>query len=253
MSRGRLGLLAFLCCLLATLTVGAAKGALVAVEGIVLRADGSYQPNKLPRHEFVPIRFQGYFDIAAKGGGKPVALQEVDIDFDRDGRLSVGGLPTCPPERIAAASPAQARQLCAAAQVGTGRVEALVETDSGTLRGAAPLTIFNGPRIEGDPSVVLHTQSTVPTLETFAIPVPIERRRGEFRYRAHIVLPPIAGGRGAITRIEAKVGRKFSAGGKQRSYVSAHCADGVLRTHGRFHFVDGMIIDGAVEKGCTPR
>jgi len=253
MPRGRLGLLAILCCLLAALSVSGAKGALVAVEDIVLRADGSYHPNKLPRHEFVPIRFQGYFNIASRSGGKPIALQEVDIDFDRDGRLSIGGLPSCAPEQIANATPAEARRVCAAARVGGGRVEALIETDGGILRGASPLTIFNGPRIEGKSSVILHAQNTVPSLETFAILVPIEQRRGEFRYRAHLVLPTIAGGRGAITRIEAKVGRTFSAGGKQRSYVSAHCSDGILRTHGRFHFVDGTVVDGAVEKGCTPR
>lgn len=254
MSRGWLtrGLL-LCCCLLLALLAGGAKGALVAVEDIVLRADGSYHPNELPRHEFVPIRFQGFFNIAAKGGGKPIPLQEVDVDFDRDGRLSVAGLPACPPERIANATPAEARRVCGGAQVGSGRIEGLIDSDGLLLKGASPLTIFNGPRTGGNPTVVLHAQTTVPSVQTFAILVPIERRRGEFRYRAHIVVPPLAEGRGAITRIEAKVGRKFSAGGRQRSYVSAHCSDGILRTHGHFHFADGTIVDGAVEKGCTPR
>lgn len=253
MSRGRLARIFLLCCLLTASLAGGANGALVAVEDLVLRADGSYHPNKLPRREFVPIRFQGFFNIAAKGGGKPATLHEVDIDFDRDGRLSVGGLPTCAPSRIETATPAEARQACEGAIVGSGRIEALVETDGGVLRGASPLTIFNGPRTEGKPTVVLHAQTTFPTLQTFAVLVPIEQRPGEFRYRAHIVIPPIAEGRGAITRIEAKVGRKYSAAGKQRSYVSAHCSDGILRTHGHFYFADGRIVDGAVEKGCTPR
>jgi hypothetical protein len=238
---------------MAALVAGGANAALVAVDDIVLHADGSYQPHELPRHGFAPIRFQGYFDIAAKDGGKPVALQEVDVDFDRDGRLSAGGLPTCAPERVANASTAEARAACAGAIVGNGRVEALIEIPNGTIPASSPLTIFNGPPQEGKPTVVLHAQTTVPRTQTFAILVPIERRRGEFRYRAHLVLPPIADGLGAITRIEVRVGRKFSAGGKQRSYASAHCSDGILRTHGRFRFADGTIVDGAVEKACAVR
>jgi hypothetical protein len=230
-----------------------AGGALVAVNSLILRADGGFQPRLLPRRQFAPIDFQGHFDIAAKGGGKPVPLEQAVIDFDRDGRLSVDGLPTCPAERVAAASTAEARQACTGAIVGTGEIEALVDLGGSTVAPAAPLTLFNGPRLDGNPTVIIHARFTVPATQTFAIVVPIERRPGGFRYRATLDLPPIADGLGAITHVEVKVGRRFSAGGQQRSYVSAHCSDGVLRTHGHFSFGDGTIIDGSVEKACTAR
>jgi hypothetical protein len=230
-----------------------AGGALVAVNSLILRADGGFQPRSLPRRQFAPIDFQGHFDIAAKAGGKPVALEQAVIDFDRDGRLSVTGLPTCPAERIASASTAEARQACAGAIVGTGSIEALVGLGGNTVVAASPLTLFNGPRQDGNPTVVLHARFTVPATQTYAIVVPIERRPGGFRYRATLDLPSIAGGLGAVTHVDVEVGRRFSAGGQHRSYVSAHCSDGVLRTHGRFTFADGTIIDGSVEKACTPR
>jgi hypothetical protein len=232
---------------------GAAKGALVIVNGIVLHADGGYRPHSLPRHRYAPIHFQGFFDIAARGGGEPVRLEQAVIDFDRDGRLSAGGLPRCPAERVASVSTAEARRVCAGAIVGRGRVEAAIAFGGGTLRSSSPLTIFNGPPRNGEPTVVLHARTTVPATETYAIVVPIERRRGAFRYRATLDVPPIAGGLGVLTRVEAKIGRRFSAGGKRRSYVSARCSDGILRTHGRFTFAEGTIVDGAVEKACTPR
>jgi len=230
-----------------------AGGALVAVNSLILRADGGFQPRLLPRRQFAPIDFQGHFDIAAKGGGKPVPLEQAVIDFDRDGRLSVAGLPSCPVERVAAAGSAEARRTCAGAIVGTGEIEALVDLGGSAVAAAAPLTLFNGPRQDGNPTVVLHARFTTPATQTFAIVVPIERRPGGFRYRATLDLPPIANGLGAITHVEVKVGRRFSAGGQRRSYVSAHCSDGVLRTHGRFTFADGTIIDGSVEKACTAR
>ncbi len=255
MSRARLSTAAALCCIPALLlaTTAAGEGALVKVNSIVLRADGSFQPRSLPRREFVPIEFRGHFDIAAKGGGKPVVLNEVVVDFDRDGRLSAGGLPVCPPEQVANAGPDEARQVCGGAIVGSGQVEALIDLGGGPIPASSPLTIFNGPRLEGAPTVVLHAHITVPASQTFAIVVPIQRRPGPFRYRATLQLPPIAAGLGAITHVEVKVGRRFSVGGQQRSYVSARCSDGILQTHGRFGFADGTIIDGSVEKACQSR
>ena len=233
-----------------TALAGTATGALVEVDDIVLRADGGFKPQTLPRREFAPIDFHGRLDIAAKAGGRPSPLRQALIDFDRDGRLSVGGLPTCAPESIADASSEEARRICAGAIVGTGHIEAAISLESGTVDASAPLTVFNGPPLDGRPTAVIHAQTTVPATQTYAVTVPIEQRRGEYRYRVHFDVPPIAGGRGAITHLDVKIGRRYSAGGKRRSYVSARCSDNILRTHGRFTFESGTIVDGLVEKYC---
>jgi hypothetical protein len=254
MPRRRLKRTAALLCAVAALgAASVAQGALVIVDDLVLHADGGFQPRSLPRHQFAPIDFQGYFDVAAKGGGPPVPLEQAVVDFDRDGRLNSGGLPVCTPQRVAAASTAEARQACGGAIVGSGRIEALVALPSGTVAASSPLTIFNGPVLEGDPSVVLHARTAVPAPETYAIVVPIERRPGPFRYRATLDLPPIAGGLGALTHVTVEIGRRFTIAGQRRSYVSARCSDGILQTHGRFTFAEGTIIDGSVEKPCSAR
>lgn len=232
---------------------GPTAGALVEVDDLVLRADGGFQPQTLPRHHYAPIDFEGHVDISAKGGGKPTPLRQALIDFDRDGRISVVGLPTCAPESIAAASVEEARRICRGAIVGTGHVEALISLSSGPVRSRSPLTIFNGPPQNGEPTAILHTQTTVPATQTYAIVIPIERRRGNFRYRARLEIPPLAGGLGAITHIDVEIGRRYRAGGKARSYASARCSDNVLQTHGHFSFEDGTVIDGAVEKYCRSK
>jgi hypothetical protein len=233
----------------AALTTGAGA-ALVAVNSLILRADGAFQPRELPRRDYAPIRFQGFFDIAAKAGGKPVVLEQAVIDFDRDGRLDVAGLPTCPPERIAAASTAEARQVCGGAVVGSGRIEAIVASGDAVFPVGAPLTVFNGPPLDGNPTAVLHARTSFPQVETYMIVAPIERRPGLFRYRVTLDPPPIAGGLGAISRVEVDIGRRFGAG-RKRSYVAARCSDGVLDTRGRFTFADGTVIEGSVEKACS--
>jgi hypothetical protein len=232
----------------------AAGSATVETRELRLELNASFQPRDLPAHSFAPVEFSGSVDVSRPGGGEPPALEKVVLDFDRDGRLDVAGLPTCPPERIAAVGVAEARRFCKGAIVGTGELEALVGLPSGPVPTSSPLTLFNGPRQAGHPTVVVHAQTTVPAIQTYAFVVPIEKRRGEFRYRATAEIPPLAEGLGAITKLSIKVGRRYSAGGVKRSYVAARCSDHILRSHGAFTFAGGLVIEGiGLEKYCAQR
>ena len=245
----------FACCLAAT-PLGGARAATVTYRNLVLHAVGGFQPQLLPRRSFAPISFQGEVDFSTRNGvGRPLALTEAVIDFDRDGRLDATGLPTCTAAEVETLGTAEARSRCQNAMVGEGLLEALVEPAPGAapVPLKAPLTIFNGPPEAGHPTAVLHANLGAPASETFAITAPIERIRGEFRYRVTLHIPPIAGGLGSLTRIRVEIGRLFQADGKSHSYVSAHCADSILKTRGRFTFSDGTIIDGHVEKFCRAK
>lgn len=238
--------------LMATLVAAGARAepALVEVGDLVLRADGRFEPQALPKRHFAPISFRGRVDIAAKDGGRPSPVERIVIDFDRDGRLSAAGLPSCSPEEISTVSPEEARGRCAGAMVGTGRIRALIAVIGASVPAGSRLTLFNGPRQGDDPTIVLHASIAS---QTIAVVIPIERRRGAFRYRATLAVPPIAAGFGAITHIDFKLGRRFQAGGRKRSYVAGRCSDRVLDTRGRFTFADGTIIDGSVERSCDFR
>lgn len=240
-----------ICCIL---FAGAANAALVKVGNLVLTADGGFKPSTLPRNTFVPISFQGHADLRSVDGSVPAALQQLVLDFDRDGRLSVAGLPICRPETLQEATPQEARARCRAAIVGTGGVSALIRRErEPPVVASSPITLLNGPRLGGKPTVILHARTTFPAVQTFAITIPIEKRGGLFRYRATIDVPPIADGLGSLVHLDATVGKRYRAGGQARSYVSARCGDGIFRTHGRFTLADGTIIDGSVEKACTVR
>jgi hypothetical protein len=230
--------------------------ALVETTEVRIKVNASFQPRDLPKKQFAPVEFSGFLEVAKPGGGQPPALQQIVLDFDRDGRLDVGGLPTCAPESIAQASVEEARQICKSAIVGSGEIEALVALPvSGNLvPTSSPLTLFNGPRLEGKPTVIVHARTTVPATQTYAFTVPIEKRRGEFRYRATVDIPPLAGGLGAVTKISVKIGRRYTARGVKHSYVSARCSDHILRSHGAFTFANGLVIEGVgLEKYCAQR
>jgi hypothetical protein len=232
----------------------AGASAMIETREIRIKLNADFQPLSLPKKSFAPVQFEGYLDVARPGGGEPLKLEQIVLDFDRDGRRDVAGLPTCAAETIAAASAAEARSLCKGAIVGTGKIEALVALGSGPVPTSSPLTLFNGPRQEGHPTVVVHAQMTVPATQTYVFVVPIEKRPGEFRYRATVDIPPLAGGLGAVTHISVKVGRRYTAGGVKRSYVAARCSDHILRSHGKFTFSNGLVIEGVgLEKYCAQR
>jgi hypothetical protein len=238
------------------LPVEAAFGAaMVETREIRLKLNADFQPLNLPKSTFAPVRFEGYLDLAKPGGGAPPALTQVVMDFDRDGRLDVAGLPTCAPEQIAQVSVEEARAICKSAIVGSGELEALISLPGGPVPTRSALTLFNGPRdAEGHPTVVVHARISVPATQTYAFVVPIEKRPGEFRYRATVNLPELAGGLGAITHLSVKIGRRYTAGGIKRSYVAARCTDHILRSHGIFTFANGLVIEGVgLEKYCAQR
>jgi hypothetical protein len=237
-----------------TLLAGVSGAATVRVGTLVLHADGSFEPRLLPERTYAPIHFQGYGEVKTTNGSLPPALEHVKIDFDRDGHLTTAGLPACPPDKLEGAAPKQARARCSGSIVGTGHLAAAIPLAGlGQIGMRSPLTIFNGPRQGGNPTAVLHAQAPFPVSETYVIVVPIERRKGIYGYRAEFDIPPIAGGLGSLTRIDAKIGRLYRAGGSERSYVSARCSDYILQTQGYFSFADGNVIYGSVFKACRPR
>ncbi len=238
-----------ICCVL---FAGGTNAALVKVGNLVLTADGGYQPNILPRRSYEPIKFEGHADLKLVGGGVPSPLQHLVLDFDRDGRLTTAGLPVCQPSALQEATPREARARCPNAIVGTGSATALINLEGQPpLPASSPITLFNGPRQDGKPTVILHARPTLPAPQNIVIMIPIEKRGGLYRYRATLDVPPIADGRGSLVHIDATVGKRYHSGGAERSYISARCGDGIFRTRGRFTLADGTIIEGSVEKACT--
>ena len=256
MKRSRPIILSVLCALLGLLVfvVGsAASGARIRVGPLVLEADGGFTPRQLPRRTYAPIKVQGYADIHTTNSKPPPALRQIMLEFDRDGLLTTTGLASCAPEAIQGASPGEARQTCQAAIIGTGHVTATVSLPGHERFDVqSPLTLFNGPRQEGNPTVIAHAQATVPVRETYVVVIPIEQRSGIYRYRTIFDLPVIAGGYGALTHVDAKIGKRYRARGNDLSYASARCSDGILETRGRAWFADGTIISGGLYRACKP-
>lgn len=238
----------------AALLGGAANAATVRVGTLVLHADGGFEPRLLPKRSFAPIHFHGYGKIKTTDGSVPPALQHVELEFDRDGHLTTAGLPTCPVAKLEGATTEEARQRCRGAIVGTGHIAAVVDlVGLAQIELRVPLTLFNGPLKDGNPTVLGQARAPFPISETYVIVAPVERKHGSiYGYRSSFDIPPIAGGFGSLTGIDAEIGRHYRFHGRELSYVSARCSDYILQTRGFFSFADGTIIYGSAFKTCTP-
>ena len=233
-----------------------ADAALVRVGRIVLRADGGFTPQTLPRHSFAPISFRGHANVESTDSQPVPALRNFRLEFDKDGRLTTKGLPVCQPASIAGTTTQTARRICGKATVGSGTVAASLNQPG--LQGVmlrSPLSLFNGPRVNGNATVIAHARALVPTPQTYVVVITVEKlRKGAFSYRASAEIPEFAEGTGSLIHLEAEVGRRYRSGGLKRSYVSAKCTDSIFETRGRFEFGDPehTVIEGSVFKACNP-
>ena len=240
------------CAGLLAASVGAADAALIKVGNLVLKADGGFVPSALSRYRHEPIDFRGHANLINTAGGPPTPLEEMRLEFDRDGKLDVRGLPVCPVGRIAHATVDGARRKCASAIIGTGHVGAIFDLFGVPTQARVRATLFNGPRKRGNPTIVGHTFTLLPTTRTYVAVIPIKKlKSGPYSYRATFDVPKLAAD-GVLTHIDGRIGRRYGLKGEPHSYVSSRCTTGIIRTHGHFLFEDGTIMDGTLEKPCTP-
>ena len=103
--------------------------------------------------------------------------------------------------------------------------------------------------------MIVHARTTVPATQTYAIVVPIEKRRGEFRYRA-TVEPAAAGGR--ARRDHPLAGQDRPPLRRRRRPSAATSPPAAATTSSAatriFTFAGGFVIEGVgLEKYCAQR
>ncbi len=222
---------------------------------IVVNGEGGFTPTALPKNVDAPITLFGRGNITTVSGEYPPILDTIEFEFDKHGSVDTTGLPKCTSAKLQATTVPQARKLCPGAIVGTGRGTAVVLfPEQAPIKASSPITLFNGPRIGGDPSVLAHAHLTVPAPTTFIVPVRIESiSNGRYGYRVHAKIPKIAGGAGHPLSGSLTVGRKWTFKGKKHSFVNARCADGRLQAIGEFGFKDGTRMKGTFLSPCQVR
>lgn len=221
----------------------------------IVSASADVAPHELPAKRLAPVTLTSVIRIRQRSGTQPAALKTVVFQVDRHGSIARRGVPVCTMKRLEGTKPGQARRRCRGALVGTGTGRAEVTLPGqATVTISSPLSLFNGPRVGGRPSLIAHAYETLPTPQTLLVPIVIERvHHGRYGYRAEVQLPPIAEGYGSATLAEAKIGRVFRRHGRKFGYFNATCSGGRLQVHGTLSFDNGDFAPTTLVTPChTP-
>lgn len=222
---------------------------------IVVDGEGGFTPTALPQNVDAPIVIFGNGKISTVDGELPPVLKTLEFEFDKHGSVDTTGLPKCSAGKLQATTVPVARKLCPGAIVGTGRGSAVVKfPEQDPIPASSGITLFNGPRVGGDPTLYAHAHLKVPAPTTFIVPIRIESiNNGRYGYRVQADIPKIAGGAGIPISGSIRVGRKWTYKGKKHSYINARCADGRLQAIGEFSFKDGTRLKGTFLSPCQIR
>jgi hypothetical protein len=247
---------------LAALALVATAGAVRNIDRVELRAGnliivghGGFKPETLPKYHDAPIMIYGGGKLSTVTGDVPPILEELTFELDRHGHADTTGLEVCTAQKLQATDVAAARRACPNAIVGKGFGTGVVTfPEQRPIPVSSPLTVFNGPKVHGDDSLLGHFYTTVPVATTFIVPAVIEKiHKGVYGYRVSAKIPKIAGGYGHPISGRLKFDRKWTYKGKKHSYVNARCETGHLQARGEFTFNDGTFLKGTFFRPCKVR
>lgn len=260
MTRGRLLIVPAL--VLAVLALGAAARAALIQEGnLRVIFDGSLAPQVLPRERPAPVTVSLTGSVGTADGSRPPQLRQMNIAVNREGLVSVAGLPRCPAGLLQQTSNKAALEVCGRALVGTGHFAANVHFQDAPLFPARGRVLAFNSRIHGQPGLLLHLYGTSPVRAAFVLPFKIRHpKRGEYGTVFSTRIPELASDLGYVTDIEMTMGRTYTYRGKQRSFLSASCAApagfaGALFTlaRGTFIFANGQRLSATLSRDCRVR
>jgi hypothetical protein len=217
-----------------------------------LSATATMLPRELPAKGGAPITLSSVTRVGSIDKAPPQVLSSIDFRIDKHGFVETKGVPVCTTAKLEGTTPSEARKRCAGALVGKGIGKAQVNLPGQPrMEISSPLSFFNGPKVGGRPSLIVHAYETVPAVKTLLVPITIEKiSNGRYGYRVQVDIPEIAGGYGAATLAEVTVGRTWKRGGKKVGYLTAYCAGGRLQVHGAISFENGDFFPATLTSAC---
>ncbi len=246
---------------LVLLAAGPVQGELSRTGNVQISFSGGFSPRSLPRDRLAPISLHVKGAIGTTDGTHPPPVRRVEVDLNRNGKLTTAGLPACTSARLQSTSTEAALARCRPALVGRGRFGAEVEFPNvDPFPASGRMLAFYGTR-KGRPALLLHLYATTPTRITFVLPLRIsQQEKGQFGTVLTADIPSLAGGLGSVTEIDLTIGRTYSFRGERRSFLSASCAappgfSGAIFSlaRGTFTFADGKKIDTTLSGNCRVR
>lgn len=218
---------------------------------------GDISPQRLPRHELAPVTVTMGGRITTTDRSEPPKLEKIVLEINRNGVLDNKGLPTCSLAKLNSISSAEAKRVCAKAQVGHGSVTSRVYLPGqGAFASTGELLAFNG-KLHGKPAVLAQVSSKAPLPLTYVIAFEVKKQGGTFGTALIGTLPPIASEYGYISSFSLALGRRYTSHGKKHYFASASCPapDGFSSApfalaKASYEFAGGVTLGATLNRDC---
>jgi hypothetical protein len=222
---------------------------------LLVNGDGGFAPRSLPKDRVAPIMAFMHGRIRTVDGTRPSPLRELVLEIDKHTLVETRGLPKCSKGRLIATTTAEARRLCPGAIIGTGFGTGVAELpEQAPVRVSSPITIFNGPEVDGNPTGIGHVHIDHPAPTTYVVQAVVEKvHHGRYGYRIDIHFPKLLNDYASALYGRIKIDRKWTFKGERMSIANASCADGRLQAKVQLAFKDGTFLQGSALKRCTVR
>jgi len=229
---------------------------------LVVTFGGSSSPKKLPRNSYAPVTANVFGKITTSDGTHPSAFREAIVDFDKDVKVNVKGLPVCKAGQLEARDTKAALKVCGDTELGTGTATAEIAfPEQAPIKVPSPLKVFNGGEKGGKVTLLIHTFITVPAPTAIVTTVTIQRKGTGLHTISKI--PVIAGGSGSALDFSFKLGKTYSYQGKKIGYIEGKCPDGVFKVSAKKVIFKNeartpgvgasTVLKGALAVPCTPK
>lgn len=183
-----------------------AFGETAEVGGLLVGFEGLISPSILPARGPIPVSLKVSGTIKTATGGRVPALKTLTLEFNKDGRLDLSGIPICRVSQLISTLTAQARKVCGASLIGTGRVGAEIKLpEQAPFDAQGPLSIFNGRSKGGKPELITHIYVSDPAPTTFVTTAPVHQASGQYGSSVKINIPRIAAGQGSLILFDATI------------------------------------------------
>jgi hypothetical protein len=257
MERGEKAALTLLVVALFLLIVPLAQAELTERGDLFVRFKGGIAPSALPRTKLAPIAVSVAGTVKTLSGERPPALRRIRIELNHGGRLDPHGLPTCRYGQLVAASRSKALEACGDAQVGEGAYDGQTAfPEQATFPSQGRITAFNAV-YEGHSAILAHVYGGDPVPISRIIVFRIHHRGGTFGTVLTGNLPDAVNHYGYVTGLSLRLFRRFSAQGRQHSYLSASCAAPAGFPSAVFpfarasmSFADGRTLSSTLTRSC---
>jgi hypothetical protein len=212
-------------------------------------------PKALSKTKPTPISVKFIGDAGSTNRSTPIPSTKEIFDFDKSVAVYAKGLPVCKLSQIQNTTTEEAQKACGPAKIGSGNATAELPLGGDEVVPApGKVLIFNGPTKGGMPTVLLHSYATVPAPQTLILTGTYSHYNKQgYGLRLTIPIPPLAGGVASMTKSLTKFDRKWTYKGQKRSYFTALCKSGKLKSRASYTYQDGQKSEIPVTHSCTPR